>query len=269
MSTNPSPTDPVGTSSASVSHNKGNSLIEPMGAGYKVDYIMDVKLQTKDGTDIPLHNHTLSFKDDGFPISHVSRKWGDKSERFNQEEEDYWLLYVHLNHADMGIAIGGETPVLVNAKPNWKSISSEETRSINITNACKNTFKLSYRFEDEANGDFNQFVAVRCPKMDNPAITVKTTGHYAGLHWVGLFVKTATDDTNRFIAARTTNRLLPDYAERIRTYKNFDQWYNEDGQGGVHPEIIKPVQLLKGRIQWNVIAVLPKGIAGVMTAPCH
>ncbi|KAJ5102975.1 hypothetical protein N7532_003504 [Penicillium argentinense] len=65
--------------------------------------------------------------------------------------------------------------------------------------------------------------------MDNPAISVKVKGHYGGLHWVGLYARHAADDTNQFIAVRTTNRLLPAYAERIKTYENYKNWYSLDG----------------------------------------
>ncbi|KAJ5735235.1 uncharacterized protein N7483_000360 [Penicillium malachiteum] len=92
-------------------------------------------------------------------------------------------------------------------------------------------FKTTFVYEEEKNGNFDRFLAVRCPKMDNPAITVKGRGHFACLHWVGLFLRTTKNNTNKFIAVRTTNRLLPDYAQR-NLNKGYD-WYEEDGPADI------------------------------------
>lgn len=213
--------------------------IAPASAGWTVDYIMDVDLKSKDGTDIPLYNKNLRYCDGDSTQVALCQQVGDKSERFVAENEDYWLFHIHSNHADFEIAIGGETPVLVNSKPNWKKCSDEDTDV--IWKSCKwedpsSTmhdlwFKSWVAFEDEAKGQFDRFVAVRCPKMDNPAITIKGSGHFACLHWVGLFLKTTTNDTNKFITVRTTNRLLPEYGERNRT-AGYD-WFSEDGPADV------------------------------------
>ncbi|GFF57974.1 hypothetical protein IFM46972_10960 [Aspergillus udagawae] len=206
--------------------------IAPASASWTVDYLMDVDLKSKDGTDIPLYNKHLRYgEDDGYTRNlGIRQQVGDKSERFDTEKEDYWLFHIHSNHADFEIAIGGETPVLVNSKPNWNKCSDEDTDVIwkshkwEDPSSSKNHVWLRswVVFEDEKKGCFNRFVAVRCPKMDNPAITIKGSGHFACLHWVGLFLKTTTNDTNK---------LLPDYGERNRTAGY--EWFDEDGPADV------------------------------------
>lgn len=85
--------------------------------------------------------------------------------------------------------------------------------------------KISYTVE-EADGEFDRFVAVRCPKMNNPAVSVRVKGNYGGLHWVGLFVKTTNDNRNEFVAVRTTYRLLPNYAQRTIKYPKHKEWFH-------------------------------------------
>lgn len=96
-----------------------------MSAGWTTDYIMHVKLDSKDGTDIPLYNENLSY----FGLG-IMRQHGDQSEYFNIEQEDYWLFYAHLHDAEMEIIIGGETPILVNSKPGWYNITDKEGHNL-------------------------------------------------------------------------------------------------------------------------------------------
>ncbi|KAF0635524.1 hypothetical protein FPSE5266_20373 [Fusarium pseudograminearum] len=65
--------------------------------------------------------------------------------------------------------------------------------------------------------------------MDNPAISLRCNGQYGAVHWVGLFTKSGVSSTNHSIAIRTSNRLLPDYAERTKKYPGYRNWYLEDG----------------------------------------
>ncbi|OJJ78729.1 uncharacterized protein ASPGLDRAFT_53322 [Aspergillus glaucus CBS 516.65] len=235
MSHESSSTEPVSFVDASV-HPKE---IMPTAA-YTVQYIMNVELQSKDGTDIPLYNKHLDVEESSIFHLYLGQRYGDKSERFNEEKEDYWLFHIHSNHAEFEIAIGGEAPVLVSANPSYKKITDKDSKTVELDMPVKghpvydtviHRFKLSYNFPAETDGYFDRFVAVRCPKMDNPAITVKGAGHYACLHWVGRFIETTASDTNKFIAVRTTNRLLEDYGERNRN-KGYS-WFREDGPADV------------------------------------
>ncbi|KAJ5195330.1 uncharacterized protein N7498_008768 [Penicillium cinerascens] len=212
--------------------------IVPASAGWAVDYIVEVDLNSEDGTNIPLYNKSLYYEC-GSEVA-IVRKDGDESEYFVAKNEDYWLFKIHSNHAEFEIAIGGETPVLVNSKPNWKKCTDEETDV--IWKSCKEmdpgscTWHDSWYqswvvYEDEAKGEFDRFVAVRCPKMDNPAITIKGSGHFACLHWVGLFLKSTTNKTNKFIAVETTNQLLPKYAKRNRN-AGYD-WFRDNGPADI------------------------------------
>ncbi|GFF29605.1 hypothetical protein IFM61606_10388 [Aspergillus udagawae] len=106
------PTSAEATGTTNVGNNK--PIIEPASASWFTDYIRDVKLELKDGTDIPLYNeklmtHITQITNGGpYVIDHVH---SDRSGHFNQAKEDYRLFYIHLNHAEMEIAIGGETQV--------------------------------------------------------------------------------------------------------------------------------------------------------------
>jgi hypothetical protein len=199
------------------------------GPTYPVDFIMDVQLQTKNGTDLPLYNKTLElqkrkakqtdpFPPDTMPPS-IKRNEGNRSDVFDSEKEDYWLFYVHLNNSELEIAIGGEEPIFVTSRPNWNTITDKDENEQVVLNEGGERYGLSWQYGAYGRC-FDRFVAVRTPKMDN---------HYGGVHWVGLFTKTGVDNTNHFIAVRTSNRLLPDYAERTKQYPGYRDWYTEDG----------------------------------------
>jgi hypothetical protein len=208
-----------------------------MSAGWAVDYIMDVDLKIEDGTDLPLWNRNLYLRGFGPTKSkmYLGIQYGNESEYFDQEKEDYWLFYVHSHSAEFEIAIGGETPIRVTAKPSFRKFSDKDSDSIKFTARRyvregsweDNHFEVYYHFPEERNSGWNRFVAVRCPKMDNPAITVRGSGQYAALHWVGLFVKSASSGNNKFVALRTTNRLLPEYGARNRVVGS--SWFSEEG----------------------------------------
>ncbi|KAJ6012378.1 hypothetical protein N7522_002733 [Penicillium canescens] len=104
MSSDPLISHLTGPTNATLSHQDEHiEHIEPMSAGWTTDYIMHVKLDSKDGTDIPLYNENLSY----FGLG-IMRQHGDQSEYFNIEQEDYWLFYAHLHDAEMEIIIGGK-----------------------------------------------------------------------------------------------------------------------------------------------------------------
>ncbi|XEU97688.1 hypothetical protein FSHL1_002974 [Fusarium sambucinum] len=201
-----------------------------LGPSYPVDFIMNVELQTSTGTDIPLYNKTLEvdkeyldpLKSDLYYLfperyPEIKRCEGDRSDVFDSEKEDYWLFYVHLKYAELEIAIGGEEPIYVTSRANWNTITDKDEDIHEVKNWANKEFELSWKYGDS----YDRFVAVRAPKMDNPAISLRTHGQYGAVHWVGLFTKTGVKNTNHFIAIRTSNRLLPDYAERTKKYPSY------------------------------------------------
>ncbi|KAL6918993.1 hypothetical protein FSST1_003019 [Fusarium sambucinum] len=209
-----------------------------LGPSYPVDFIMNVELQTSTGTDIPLYNKTLEvdkeyldpLKSDLYYLfperyPEIKRCEGNRSDVFDSEKEDYWLFYVHLKYAELEIAIGGEEPIYVTSRANWNTITDKDEDIHEVKNWANKEFELSWKYGDS----YDRFVAVRAPKMDNPAISLRTHGQYGAVHWVGLFTKTGVKNTNHFIAIRTSNRLLPDYAERTKKYPSYRNWYTEDG----------------------------------------
>ncbi|KAF5229150.1 hypothetical protein FAUST_10622 [Fusarium austroamericanum] len=142
---------------------------------------------------------------------------------------NYWLFYVHLNHAELEIAIGGEEPIYATSRPNWNKITENDEREQTVDGYHGTQYKLSWLYDDS----YDRFVAVRAPKMDNPTISLRTHGQYGAVHWVGLFTKTGVNNTNHFIAVRTSNRLLPSYAERTKKYLGYKDWYLEDGPANI------------------------------------
>ncbi|KAJ5735234.1 uncharacterized protein N7483_000359 [Penicillium malachiteum] len=78
--------------------------------GWTVEYIMDVDLQSKDGTDIPIYNKTLRYMGQTGNKMYLGQQYGRPSERFVAEKEDYWLFHIHSHAAEFEIAIGGERP---------------------------------------------------------------------------------------------------------------------------------------------------------------
>ncbi|GIC84247.1 uncharacterized protein Aud_000061 [Aspergillus udagawae] len=199
------PTSAEATGTTNVGNNK--PIIEPASASWFTDYIMDVKLESKDGTDIPLYNEKL--------MTHVTQITNGGPYVIDRVHSDRWKLRLE------GKRGSGQTQSPVGT-------TSPEKKTMSLKDGKVNTQRISSPTMWKNGGEHNRFVAVRCPKMDNPAIAVKVNGHYGGLHWVGLFVKSRTDDTNQFIAVRTTHRLLPDYAERTKKYEGHEKWYHPD-----------------------------------------
>lgn len=229
MSSDPSSGDPD-TGAASMSE-KGGSVIEPTSAPYAVDYLIQLDIEANNGLDSLLRNDTLRAEYE-YADLHLHRDFGHNM--FDQSKEDLWLFHIHLhnssNHrpirySEMEIAIGGNTTVFVDSKPTWQTITSEEGRWVVVKKSKSMSHALVHLPE---NGTYDQYVAVRCPKMDNPAITVKANGHYGALHGVGLFLKTTAANTHRFIAVKTNARLLPHYAERMKNYPSAPEWFTED-----------------------------------------
>ncbi|KAJ5555322.1 hypothetical protein N7535_007758 [Penicillium sp. DV-2018c] len=186
-------------------------------AAFPADYIMDVKLDAHMGSDIPLYDRRF-WKDNVIAddIATFKRQEGD---HFDFEKEDYWLFCVHLHDAEMEFAIGGTNAVLATSHPNWRNVSRTTNREIVFFEKGLCFSKAEFMLK------WDRYVAVRCPKMTNPAITIKANGNYGAVKWVGLFVKSTADDKNQFIAVKTTNKLLPKYAARNVNY----EWYLPDG----------------------------------------
>lgn len=190
-----------------------------MSAPYPVVYIMDVKLDYKLGCDIPLVDRRIQLatrKDEQRPPE-FKASWGTP---FNFEEEDLWLFAVHLHDAEMEFAIGGQDAVYATSHPNWHDFSDSNDRSIFLEQFHQG---LSVHTTAEFGLEWNRFVAIRAPKTSNPAITVKGSGNYAELRWVGLFVKVDGEDKSNFIALKTSCRLLPKYGLRNRGASWWDE----------------------------------------------
>ncbi|KAJ5091142.1 hypothetical protein NUU61_006012 [Penicillium alfredii] len=198
---------------------KSDVIFEPASATYQVDYITDVKLESKLGSDIPLYD--MYFEMHGEKENRkLERKWGTQ---FNSEKEDYWLFCVHCHDAECEFIIGGKTFVVTTSAPSLRNFSDEEVYKIDY--GMPHPYPYYVEFVANLRKTWDRYVAIRCPKMSNPAITVKATGNYGALQWVGLFVKAAVDQKNQFITVKTSNRLLPQYAERIKDYS----WFSWDG----------------------------------------
>uniref|UniRef100_A0A4E9EF08 Uncharacterized protein n=1 Tax=Gibberella zeae TaxID=5518 RepID=A0A4E9EF08_GIBZA len=207
------------------------------GLSYPVDFIMNIELQTSNGTDIPLYNKTLEieklppwmpdYAKKQYPS--ITRNEGEREDVFDSDNEDYWLFYVHLHNAELEIAIGGEEPIYATSRPNWNKISGNDKSVQDVHGQDGTLYQLRWQYGDS----YDRFVAVRAPKMDNPAISLRTHGQFGAVHWVGLFTKTGVSNTNHFIAVRTSNRLLPHYAERTKKYPGYRNWYLEDGPANI------------------------------------
>lgn len=148
------------------------------------------------------------------------------TDEFDCEEEDYWLFYVRLKvGSELEVAIGGERPLFVTSRPNWNRITERDEYEQEVKNKSGTPFELSFKFGNS----LDRFVAVRAPKMDNPAISLRVQHGCGAIYWVGLFTKTGINNTNHFIAIRTTNRLLPQYSERSKDHPDYKDWYSLDG----------------------------------------
>lgn len=189
--------------------------IEPSGASYPVEFLMNVKLESEFGSDIPLCDRRIerTNKSDPQTIPEFKRVWGKE---FDFKKEDYWLFCVHLHNAEIEIAINGEEPTYATSERNWRNWSERHDPYLDWQNIT------SISTWAEFNLDYNRYVAVRASKTDNPAITVKGNGHFAALNWVGLFVQNCSDNTNEFVALKTHARVLPKYADRVKDENWFD-----------------------------------------------
>lgn len=195
----PGPTQP--------SMAEGLEMANPMSAGYVVEYLMNVRLKERDGSDLPLDDYRLKVDMGQDGLWRFSLDKGNQ--KFDSSKEDYWLFSVHVDEADMFFFIGGEAPALATSGPNWKDAFEDRK--------MKRQHRDSYYASRAEFGlEKDRLVAVRAPKATNPAITVRAGGKYAALNWVGLFVKTANDRTNEFVAVKTSKKLLPKYDDRGR-----------------------------------------------------
>ncbi|KAE8363433.1 hypothetical protein BDV27DRAFT_7240 [Aspergillus caelatus] len=191
------------------------------GAGFPVDYIMDVKLEDYMGSDIPLFDRRFCNRAGMEETPHLE---GCRGTTFNFDTEDYWLFCVHLNLAEMEFAIGGENPAYATSDPNWRNLSDKKDKKLTIQYHEVGIFNVPCYTCCEFQLEFDRYVGIRCPKMTNPAITIKANGNHGEVKWVGLFVKSSVDEKNQFVAVKTTNRLLPAYAQRNVRYG----WYSDN-----------------------------------------
>ncbi|KAJ5102976.1 hypothetical protein N7532_003505 [Penicillium argentinense] len=97
-----------------------------------------------DGTDIPIYNRHLYCAGAEEAKIFIEQRDDKPSNHFNSKLEDYWLFYVHLNHAEMEIALGGETPVLVTSNPSFRNFSATENDHVTYKNDYGKIFKVSY-----------------------------------------------------------------------------------------------------------------------------
>ncbi|KAE8138884.1 hypothetical protein BDV38DRAFT_243182 [Aspergillus pseudotamarii] len=192
-----------------------------MSVTFPVDYIMDVKLEANLGSDIPLYDRRFYNERCPDEVPSLKRVNGTT---FNLEQEDYWLFCVHLNKAEMEFAIGGENPAYATSHPNWRNLSTKKDREFVLHHHEVGIFNAPCQTWCDFKLDFDRYVGIRCPKMTNPAITIKANGNHGEVKWVGLFVKSSVEEKNEFIAVKTTNRLLPAYAKRNESY----EWYSPD-----------------------------------------
>ena len=66
--------------------------------------------------------------------------------------------------------------------------------------------------------------------MINPLISIRGAGHskgrgFAAIRAVALHLHFGVDNKHEFVAVKTTNRLLPEYAKSIEKYS----WFHRDG----------------------------------------
>ncbi|KFY96915.1 hypothetical protein V498_02379 [Pseudogymnoascus sp. VKM F-4517 (FW-2822)] len=201
-----------------------SKMDNPSGASYKVEYILNLKFNAEDGSDIPLYNNGIELVSSGSleRAATFKRTWGDE---MNMDEEDYWLFGVNLREARMDFTIGGDEPCRGNSNPNWKGFNGTGDRKITLTDMKESPYITS---TVEFNLEPNRVVAIRAPKASNPAITIIGQGDYAAISWVGLFVKHCDEHTNQFVAVKTSCRLLPKYADRIRDDRGFNMDWGAD-----------------------------------------
>ncbi|KAJ5253993.1 hypothetical protein N7524_011173 [Penicillium chrysogenum] len=190
----------------------------PSGASYPVDYVMSVKLKVDKGSDIPLYDQRIELTN--WPSAWVPPDFKRiEGKEFDSSKEDYWLFCVHLHDAEMDFAIHGKEVAHATSHPNWHNY--KDTTEKRVGYMSKKSFDMGRMWRIHASwAEFdledNRYVAIRAPKMSNPAITVTGYGSLATLSWVGLFVKHSADNMNEFIAVKTSCRLLPEYAKDIK-----------------------------------------------------
>ncbi|KAK4449146.1 hypothetical protein QBC34DRAFT_463786 [Podospora aff. communis PSN243] len=187
-----------------------------------------------DGADIPIDASNLEFQVGARRLPEPELKIIRSTDRqeLDSSKEDYWLFDIHAHDATLEFAIsespvvGGRKqppPVLENSSFNWKNLSDSESYKFERTKKVGNRTLASH--EMWADLAWNRYVAIRCPKMVNPMISVRGEGNFAALKAVGLHLHFGVDNQHEFVAVKTTNRLLPDYAKSIEGC----EWFDRDG----------------------------------------
>jgi hypothetical protein len=185
--------------------------------GFTTDYIFQFSLDYENGADLALYNNQLTYEyhkktvyRNVYPIIYT---WNEpqihKGQALDDDLEDLWLFRVHIaSTKSMVFCIG---PYRFELSEDWSFL--QEMRS-------KDCF---LNWADPETRD--RYVAIRVPKLDNPTITVGASdGEYAGLDFVGLFIKKNAQKLTEFVTIWTTADLNEAYAERHKD----KSWYNSD-----------------------------------------
>ncbi|KAH8689424.1 hypothetical protein BGW36DRAFT_390847 [Talaromyces proteolyticus] len=184
---------------------------------YDADYVSKFELPAHKGVDVAIYDLHYSFErirymnpanNTFYYMWRLNTQYG---ETFHQDKEDLWLFNIHIANCEHAIFSIG--PYQFDMNSNWKFFTQFKQHDMDLN-----------WDKSPGNGPRNRYVAIRAPKMDNPAITVSAPqGEYLAVKWIGLFVKANAAEKHEFVTVRTTCRLNEPYAERHR-YK--DWWKN-------------------------------------------
>ncbi|KAL2866495.1 uncharacterized protein BJX67DRAFT_354950 [Aspergillus lucknowensis] len=191
-------------------------------ASFDIAYLIKLTLKPDEGSQLPIQDRHLVYTQEhdifGWQVEMRPGKI------FNQDEEDLWLFDINIklgslhNPTVMTFTIG---PYTFDYSWNWEFFRTMNDKG----------FKVCYlppsRYEEKTR---SQWLAIRAPKMTNPAITISGTGDYAAVRKVGLFVRRDSESLHEFICVKTSDRLTGRFAER---YADKKWWYDAPWKHGV------------------------------------
>ncbi|OJJ80326.1 uncharacterized protein ASPGLDRAFT_39025 [Aspergillus glaucus CBS 516.65] len=191
-------------------------------ATFDITYLVTVSLKPDEGSTLPIQDQKVVWVPPEHPEESAYSAWPERrtGTTFNQDTEDLWLF-------DLNVVLGSKSsptvmtftigPYVFEYSWGWEFFRDIHDHSFAISDLETNNESHNIRAR-------NQWLAIRAPKMRNPAITISAKGEgYAAVRKVGLFVRRNANALNEFICVKTSGRLTGNFIKR----HEHEQWWED------------------------------------------
>lgn len=197
-------------------------------ATFDITYLVTVSLKPEEGSTLPIQDRKVVWVPPEHPEESAYDAWPERhtGTTFDQDTEDLWLF-------DLNVMLGSKSsptvmtftigPYVFEYSWDWEFFRGIHDHSFAIA-------RLETNNEDHNVKARNQWLAIRAPKMSNPAITISAKGEYAAVRKIGLFVRQNANTQNEFICVKTSSRLTGKFTKR---HEHEQWWENAPWMHGV------------------------------------